>query len=227
MTTFIALATAIVVTSLAWLLCPSTDPSFAVARTRRRSTDVGLVVVVPVLVIALYASLGRPDAITPPPVDADRALAEERTARLAARLDASPDDVAGWRLLARSHERLRHLPEAIHAYRRLVAMQPDDADALVDLADTVAATQGGAYSGEPVALARKALVLDASSTRALAIVADEAAQRDDLTDAIVAWESLGALVPADSDVARSLRLNIEAARKALVEKRTDVQRAAR
>jgi len=222
MTAFIALATLLVVGSLAWLLRPSTA---AGPHSQQRPTDVGLIVVMPMTIFALYAALGRPDAIAPPPADPDRALAEERTARLAARLDTSPDDVAGWRLLARSHEQLRHMPEAIRAYRRLVAMQPDDAAPLVDLAFAVSATLGGSYSGEPITLARKALALDSRDTRALAIVANEAAQRDDLEAAIAAWERIDALVPADSDVARSLRLNIEAAQQMLAAQRTDVQQS--
>lgn len=219
MTTFVGLATLIVVGSLSWLLRPATGTSITVARTHRRATDVALVIVVPAMVAMLYAALGRPDAIAPPPADPDRAMAEARTARLAARLDASPDDAAGWRLLARSQLQLRHLPETVRTFRRLVLMQPDDAEALVDLAEAVSATQGGSYSGEPIALVRNALTIDAANTRALAIVANEAAQRDDLVAAIAAWERIVALVPKDSSVAGSLRLNIDGARKLLGEKR--------
>lgn len=42
--------------------------------------------------------------------------------RLATRLQTQPDDVAGWRMLARSYETLGRSDEAVQAYQRVLAL---------------------------------------------------------------------------------------------------------
>ena len=197
------------------LIAGSIVPLWRVGRSL--ATRALLIVGVPLLTIAIYVALGRPDALDPPQ-DADRVLAEQRTAGLAARLGTQPEDAAGWRLLARSYERLRRFDDATRAYRRLVALRPDDAEALIDLSDARSMTQGGNYMGEPIALARAALALDPANPRALAITANEAAQRDDFIAAIADWERIRALVAPDSEIAGSLAMRIDEARQTMAAK---------
>ena len=212
MATFIVLASLMVGVSLFALSRPR--QSAGDAGIGRRPIDALLIVAIPVLTIAGYLVLGRPDALDPPQ-DADRLLAEQRTARLAERLATRPEDTAGWRLLARSYEQLRRFDDATHAYARLVALHPDDADALVDQSEARSMAQGGSYTGEPIALARRALALEPDHPRALAIAANEAAQRDDLPAAIADWERIRARVAPESEVDRSLQRNIDEARQAM------------
>ena len=44
-------------------------------------------------------------------------------ASLAERLESSPDDVAGWKMLGRSYLVMRQYPDAIAAYERAVALE--------------------------------------------------------------------------------------------------------
>jgi len=84
------------------------------------------------------------------PTDADIAAAQnlnddERQAmiqgmvdNLAARLEDEPDDLAGWRMLARSWEMLGNPGAAAQAYTRAVALEPDHAETLLRAAITSA-----------------------------------------------------------------------------------------
>lgn len=215
MTAFVAAGSLLMAISLFWLLRPIRmrgDSGGA------RRTGWALVAVVPAAAIAIYAVLGRFDALTPLPEDADRERVEAMVARLAARLADEPHDVAGWRRLALSYEQLRRFPDAVRAHVRLTALRPDDAAAFADLAEAVSQSQGGQLSGEPIGHVRRALQLDPKHPKALALAANEAFQRDDPMTAIGYWERLAGAVPTDSEVGRSLRTNIAKARETLAER---------
>ncbi len=65
---------------------------------------------------------------------ADRtAMIEGMVAQLAARLKTSPNDVDGWRRLARAYDVLERKPEAARAHERVLALAPNDPDALWSL----------------------------------------------------------------------------------------------
>lgn len=212
---FYALALLMTAASLFALLRPvAAHPS-----SDRRITRWMLVVAVPVLTVALYAATGRPDALSPAQADPNRALAEDRTDRLAARLGPRSDDEAGLLLLARSYAELRRFVDAAAVHERLVALRPDDADALIDYAEALSLTQGGRYVGRPGELVARALQRDANHPKALAIAANAAAERDDLSAAVDYWERLARLVPEDSDLGRSIRRNIVDAQKEIAARR--------
>ncbi len=91
------------------------------------------------------------------PTDADIAAAQnlnddERQAmiqgmvdNLAARLEEEPDDLAGWRMLARSWEMLGNPGAAAQAYARAIALEPNHAETILRAAIT------SAESGDNVA----------------------------------------------------------------------------
>ena len=203
---FVLLGAAMVLGTVGWVL----RPGFALRSGPRpdRVSSVALLAGVPLVVALLYAGLGRIDALRTAPLDPVRAMAEDRTASLAARLATTPDDIDGLRLLARSYEQLGRFGEAVTARTRLVALRPDDIDALVDLADARSMLQGGSYTGDPIELVRRALKADPDNDRALASLANDAAERGDLPAAMIAWRRILEHVPADSAVARSLRDNL-------------------
>jgi cytochrome c-type biogenesis protein CcmH len=60
-------------------------------------------------------------------------MIEGMVAQLADRLKASPDDVAGWRRLARAYDVLGRADEAQRAHERVLALAPNDPDALWSL----------------------------------------------------------------------------------------------
>lgn len=147
----------------------------------------------------------------------DHAIGNEQfqamVAKLADRLKKQPNDAEGWAMLGRSYNVLGRLDEALEAYRKSYAINPNDPSLLADLADAVAIRNNRSLAGEPMKLARRALEIDPKHVKALALVGTEAFERKDYAGAVKLWERAVAAAPADSDMAQQLQGGIVEARK--------------
>lgn len=197
-------------------------PPAAVGRVAQsRGLAVMLAVLIPVASLAVYLALGRPDAADPQALHAAGARAgdhqvtgeqiEQMVGALAQRLEAQPDDSQGWVMLGRSYVALNRFDEASAALRKALALQPRNPDVLADLADVQAVAQGGRFAGEPARLIQQALEIDPQHVKALALAGSVAFDNRDYTQAKALWQRLLAAVPAESDIARSVRGSIEEA----------------
>ena len=133
--------------------------------------------------------------------------------RLAARLQKEPDNGPGWQMLAKSSAALGRIGDAAGAYGKAMALLPADAGLLADYADVVAMTQSGSFGGEPVRLVQKALAIDPKHPKALALSGTEAYRRGDFGGALRYWNRALETLPADSDMAVSVRSGIAEAEK--------------
>lgn len=199
------------------------DDSVAVhaAPAPSRSPIAALVVglAVPVLAAFLYFATGTPEAL-----DAQRVAAEQSHAmdqgqmealveRLAAKLRESNDpSPEGWSMLARSYNSMGRYAEAVGAYREAVKRGPPDARLLADFADALAMTQGRNLLGEPEKLIQQALKLEPQNVKALALAGTVAFDRQRYREAAAQWEKILAVVPPDSEIARSVQSSIAEAR---------------
>lgn len=129
---------------------------------------------------------------------------EGMVSRLAQRLQQQPDDVAGWRMLVRSYETLGRYPQAVDAWRRLLALTPDDPDLLTDYAVTLGMSQGQSLAGEPEEALNRALRLNPQHVQALALSGSAAYERADYPRAIAQWRRILENVPADAEVRASI-----------------------
>jgi len=165
---------------------------------------------VPLVALALYFAVGRPDALSvrpgEPPVSAHEF--ESMVARLAARLRENPDDAEGWKMLGRSYAVLGHFPQAIEAYTEAVRREPRDAQLLADFADALGMSRRGSLQGEPEKLVQRALEIDPRNLKALALAGTVAYERKDFKGAADYWQRMLPLVPADSEDARTIRANV-------------------
>lgn len=132
--------------------------------------------------------------------------------RLATRLQTQPDDAAGWRMLARSHETLGRFEEAVQAYQRLMALQPPDADLLTDYAVTLGMSQGRTLVGAPEAVIQQALSLNPRHVQALALAGSASFEKRDYQGAIATWGQLLSLVPPGDEVRASIEANVRKAK---------------
>ncbi len=98
----------------------------------------------PLAAAFIYMKVGSPGLISPPvppsakpfdenavaamPEEDRRAMIESMVASLAARLEASPTDPEGWRMLARSELVLQKPVESAASYRRLFALEDGTAE---------------------------------------------------------------------------------------------------
>ncbi|RZL02728.1 MAG: hypothetical protein EOP36_07940 [Rubrivivax sp.] len=133
---------------------------------------------------------------------------EGMVARLAQRLQAQPNDAAGWRMLAKSYETLERFPQAVAAYQRLLALQPPDADLLTDYAVTLGMSQEQTLVGEPEAIINEALKLDPRHIQALALSGSAAFEARDYGRAKAQWTQILNLIPPDAEIRASIERNI-------------------
>ena len=185
---------------------------------RARWTVAVLSVAIPLAAAVLYWQLGTPDALLPGSgahsgPQATPQEVEAMVAKLAARLEQSPDDGNGWALLARSYLVMQRYPESLAAYERAVAQMKDNADLLADYADASAVAQDGRLDGKPLQLLERALSIDPTQWKALALAGTAAFNRKDYRKAIDYWERLLSRAEPGSDMARTVASNIEEARQ--------------
>jgi cytochrome c-type biogenesis protein CcmH len=72
---------------------------------------------------------------------------DDAIAQLKARLEANPEDVEGWRMLARSYMSIQRFPDAAEAYRRVVTLSDGDPNAHIDYAEARVLTDEGGITG--------------------------------------------------------------------------------
>lgn len=179
----------------------------------KRWAAVAVGVAVPVLSIALYMLIGSPQAFDPAQQVASsqegshEVTAEQiegMVANLAQKLQNDPNNIDGWNMLARSYNALGRYDEASKAYAQLVKLVPGDAGLLGDYADTLAMAQNRSLQGEPEKIIERAYAIDAKNLKVLALWGSAAFERKDYAAAVTRWQKILALVPAESDVARSV-----------------------
>ena len=202
MSQFFVIAALMLALSLSFVL-----PPLLVKGRVRRGHAWALGLGMPLLACLLYALLGNPAGIAPQPSAPPQV--EAMVQRLAERLKAQPDDAQGWRRLARSYETLRRFAPAADAYRHLLALEPDNADAMVDYAVVLGMTLDGKLAGPPEQLLHQALERDPKQVQALALAGSAAMERGDEVAAQAYWQHILALVPPDSALYRSMVQNIQ------------------
>lgn len=179
-----------------------------------------MAITLPVCAVLLYLYLGRPDAMSPESVQdgAQTVTREQMVAmveKLAARLKEKPDDAKGWQMLARSYKAFGRFPESAEAYKRAMALTPNDAELMADYADTLGAVNGGDLNGEPLALIQAALKLDPNHQKSLALAGTVAFNNKDFSAAVTYWQRLLKTLPSDSEDADLVGKNIAEAQAAL------------
>ena len=185
---------------------------------RAEGSAVAVAIAVPACALVVYLAVGNPQAIVTAqaPPGSPHGVTEEQVVamveRLAARMRANPDDPQGWKILARSYAALGRFKEAADAYANAAARVSDDAQLYADYADALAMAQGRTLEGEPEKLIARALEIDPTNTKALALAGTIAFNRKDYAKAADYWERILAVLPPESETAQAARANIAEAR---------------
>lgn len=185
-----------------------------------RRTALALALLIPLASVLTYLQLGRPEASAPQAVRAGAGTTggarhsvspeqiQQMAAALAERLKAQPADQEGWLMLGRSYVALQRFRDAATAMRRAAELGPPDATLLADLADVTGMAQGKRLAGEPARLIQQALDIDPRHVKALALAGSVAFEARDYGAARGYWQRLVAVVPAESQMARSIQNSI-------------------
>lgn len=193
-------------------------PEAVPADRARLAPAIALAVALPLAAGALYAWLGSPRALEPLSAASphpEAAPIEAMVEKLAARLQAAPDDLQGWTMLARSYRVLGRHEAAAAAFARAEARIASDPGLLADWAESAALAAGGRLSGRPAELAARALAIDPDYGHALALAGAAAFERQDWRGAIAHWERLAKQIPPGSEDAETLARSLAAAREQL------------
>ena len=154
---------------------------------------------------AASVSAGAAPDTRPAEHDADMATLVER---LAERMKDQPDDVRGWRLLARSLASLGRHAEAARAYGRAASLVPADADLRSLLGESLTAAGGGTVTADAERAFSAALRIDPGEPRARFYLGLAALQKGDRDGALVRWRALEAASPEDAEWLPMLRRRI-------------------
>jgi cytochrome c-type biogenesis protein CcmH len=194
-------------------------PSAAAAPAPAQWTAVALTLLLPLCAAGLYWQFGTPEGLTQAAANHSGAGkvsqqdVEAMVSKLAARLEQTPDDAKGWAMLGRSYLYMRRPDQAVAANERAVSLEKNDADLLADYADALALAQDKRIEGKPLQLLERALKIDPTQWKALAMAGSEAFNRKDYKTAVAYWERLEQRTEPGSDFAREVASNIQEARE--------------
>jgi cytochrome c-type biogenesis protein CcmH len=181
-----------------------------------RAAAVLVGILIPSLALLLYLLTGNPDGLEPAGIHGDAAATpaqvEQMVSRLAARLEASPEDPNGWSLLGRSYYAMGRYAEAVKAYARAVQLNSEDAGLYADYADALAMSLGRRVDDQVLLLVNQALKIDPDHLKALVMGASAAFDRQDYKTALTYLERLQRHVPPDTQLGRMVTERAEEVR---------------
>ena len=192
---------------------PEATAATAASHAPSRKTAIALLLLLPILALLGYGMLGKPQALDPmqtavqPKMTADQINA--MVAKLAERMQANPDDMQGWLMLARSYKTMGRYEDAVAAYGKAEKVINDDPELLASYAETIAMAAGKGLKGKPAQLIERALKLDPQQPHALFLAGAAAMEAGDNKKGIAYWEALLPQVEPGSEIDQMLRSGID------------------
>jgi len=176
-------------------LAAAAAAAWPMLRGQQRSTAVAVLTIGLVVGTAagIYAANGRPDL---PSGRSESMDIDAMVASLAARLEQTPDDLDGWKMLGRSYLNLGRFDEAAVAFERAIALEDGaDADTLVEYGMSLARAGGQSIPPKAMAAFENAVTLAPMNPNALFWAGIGAANRGDTALAAERWEQVLATDP--------------------------------
>lgn len=190
----------------------STGEGAASAGKKGRTPLLIMLGLAPVIALAAYFSLGRPDLVASPPERVSRAETDQAIEQLAQRLQANPNDLEGWILLGRSLLATRKPDRAAQAFTFAMKLAPQSLDIKGYYAEALAEANQGSMLGKPAAIVADILKQDPKHKSGLWLAGIAAGERGDMAAAIRYWETLKAQFAPGSQEAREIDDFIQKAR---------------
>lgn len=162
-----------------------------------------LLVLLPMLSLLLYVSLGDINALSKVELQQTQVKAAENMAammdKLRQRLQQQPDDVEGWVMLGRSYGFLQQYQNAADAFARADKLKPDDVEIMLQYANNLAMARGGSMKGEPEQLIARVIEKAPDNANALWLAGMAMAEAGDFAKAKQYWQKLLQLLPPDAE----------------------------
>ncbi|MBK9663849.1 MAG: c-type cytochrome biogenesis protein CcmI [Nitrosomonas sp.] len=202
-----------------------------IIKTNKRTHNIALstfiTLVLPLAAVFLYLAIGDTRGLLPQAqlanaTQMNRSGGNESPAghdnfssvleNLIARLKDNPNDIEGWIMLGRTYAIMERYTEASNTYAKLVELVPDNPQILSDYADVLAMKNQGSLAGKPTELIHAALRIDPQYPKALALAGTAEFEQKKFAQAAEHWEKLLAVIPADSQLAKSVKDSIDEAK---------------
>lgn len=178
-----------------------------------RKTAIAIFLLLPILALLGYGLLGNPKGLDPTQTAAPPQMTQEQitgmVAKLAERMQANPDDLKGWLMLARSYKTMGRYDEAAAAYGKAEKLVNEEPDLLASYAETLAMANGKGLLGKPRQLIERALKLDPKHPHSLFLAGAAAMEAGDNKQGIAYWEALLPEVEPGSEIDQMLRSGID------------------
>jgi len=164
-------------------------------------------ILIPVVAVGIYSQLGSgkqgfdPSSASPEmSTKGHQGTLEEQVRKLQDHLQANPDDIQGWVMLALSYYYLKQYQAASDAFARTVSMTGEqDANLLSDYADALAMSSGRSMAGKPYDLVKKALSIDSNNQKALWLAASATLESKEYETSLGYWQKLRSQFPDGSE----------------------------
>lgn len=188
------------------ILASGRAPAEEVHTGTNRSRWLGIAIsaiLVPLIAIGAYVQVGTPDpeAAQLAALESEDGLSQSNidalVDRLAARVNADPENPEGFALLGRTYRELGRFPEAVAAFKRLTELQPG-AESYSSLGEALSAAQNGRVTEDAHAAMMSALTYDRTDARARFYLGLEQAGNGNPQGAIAIWRDLTADAPSDA-----------------------------
>ncbi|MDD2730205.1 hypothetical protein [Malikia sp.] len=153
-----------------------------------------LVLLVPLLVVLVYARLGHPVAANPAH-HLHQQSPLTMVDKLAQRLRENPDQPEGWLMLGRSYQVLSRYADAAMAYEQAEPLALQDVDTLTDWIESRMQAAQGHFDARSLELLRKAQALETDHPAVLLLGGLAALDRGDQPAATRLLKRLQALTP--------------------------------
>mgnify|MGYP000276441595 CR=1 FL=1 len=190
-------------------VAPETAGSKQSVTEPSRKTAIALLIALPVLALTGYLVLGNPKALNPEAAVAQPEMTPEKinalVERLAEKMQANPDDMQGWLMLARSYKSQGRYADAVNAFAKAEKVVENEPDLLASYAETVALAGGKGLKGKPRQLVEKALKLDPKHPHSLFLAGAAAMEAGENKKGVTYWEALLPMVEPGSDIETMLK----------------------
>ena len=174
-----------------------------VVKEQGRWISLILLVLIPSVSLLIYELLGETNAVKKSELQVAETQAAntilQMVSKLEQRLQQNPDDLEGWKMLGRSYSYLQQYQAAADVFAQLNRRLPDDADIMLQYANSLAMARNGRMSGEPAELIDKVLKRQPDNGNALWLAGIAAAEQGKYAEAKQRWQKLLSLLPPDSE----------------------------
>jgi cytochrome c-type biogenesis protein CcmH len=168
---------------------------------RRRAAAVAALVILPFGAPALYVALGSPNIAGEPAfARVEAPQGRESIASLVSQVEAhlahSPNDGAGWEVIAPVYMRLGRFDDAVQARKKALALNGDSATRQADLGEAETAAANGVVTADAKAAFERAVARDPHEAKARYFIGLAAEQDGKTEEAATIWRALLGDAPA-------------------------------